>query len=106
MLKKVCGNDVDFSISKIMSIKVHGNDVDILISEITSKKYVEMSWKFIEIWSLTIDVISTSNRRGFDVCARWTYFKDFRKNQKNENKIFSRKCYNIKNNYKLSRSES
>ena len=64
MLKKVCGNDVAFSISKIMSIKVRGNYVDILISEITSKKYVEMRWKFIEIWSLTY-------RRNIDVESTW-----------------------------------
>ena len=38
------------------------------ISKITSKKYVEMTWKFIEIWSSThqcnIDIESTWIRRG------------------------------------------
>ena len=33
------------------------------------------------------------------------YFNDFRKNQRNEINIFSRKCKNIINNGKLSRIE-
>ena len=49
-----------------LSKKVGGNDVDFSISEITSKKYVEMTWKFVEIWSSTyrrnIHVESTSIR--------------------------------------------
>ena len=48
------------------SKKVGGNDMDFSISEITSKKYVEMTWKFVEIWSSTyrrnIHVESTSIR--------------------------------------------
>ena len=36
MQKKACENDVNFS-----------------ISEITLKKYVEVTWNFIEIWLLT-----------------------------------------------------
>ena len=44
--------------------KVRRNNVDFLIIEITSKKYVEMTWKFVGIWSSTYriyDIISTSN---------------------------------------------
>ena len=49
--KKVRGNNVGFSTSEFTSKKVPGNDVDFSNSEITSKKYVEMMWKFAEIWS-------------------------------------------------------
>ena len=66
--KKVGGNNIDFSTSEITSKKVRGNDVEFSISEITSKEYLEMTWKFVEIWSLTyrrnIDVESTWIRRG------------------------------------------
>ena len=48
---KVRGNNVDFSTIEITSKKVRGNHVDFLISEITPKKYVEMTWKLVEIWS-------------------------------------------------------
>ena len=64
--KKVPGNDKDFSTIEIRPEKVCGNDMDVLISEITSKKYVETTWKFAEIWSSTyqrnIHVESMSNR--------------------------------------------
>ena len=49
--KKVRANNVDFSTIEIRSKKVRGNKVDFLISEITPKKYVEMTWKLVEIWS-------------------------------------------------------
>ena len=53
------------------SKKVRGNDVKFSIRQIASKKYVEMTWKFIEIWSSTyrrnIHVESTSIRRGVPV---------------------------------------
>ena len=66
--KKVRENNVDFWTIKITPRKVRGNDVDFSISEITSKKYVEMRWRFIEIWSSTyqrnIHVESTSIQRG------------------------------------------
>ena len=70
--KKVRGNNVDFSnTDRITSKKVGGNDVDFLIRKITPKKYVEMTRKFIEIWSSmyrrNIDVESTSIRRGVPV---------------------------------------
>ena len=65
--KKVCGNDVDFLTIENASKKVRGNNVYFSTSEITSKKYVEMTWRFAEIWLRRIDVISTLNRRGFDV---------------------------------------
>ena len=65
--KKLRGNHVDFSTNEITSKKVRGNHVNFSTSKITSKKYAEMTWKFVEIWSSTYDVISTANRRGFDV---------------------------------------
>ena len=69
--KKIRGNDVDFSTIEITSKEVRGNDVDFSIREIALKKYVETTWKFIEIWSLTyrrnIHVESTSIRRGVPV---------------------------------------
>ena len=52
-LKKVRGNNVDFSTIEIKLKKVPGNDMDFSISEITSKKYMEMAWKFVEVWSST-----------------------------------------------------
>ena len=51
--KKVRGNNVDFWTIKITPKTVHGNNVNFWTIEITSKKYVEMTWKFIEIWSST-----------------------------------------------------
>ena len=51
--KTVRGNNADFSTIEIALKKAHGNDVDFSVSEITSNKYVEMTWKFVEIWSLT-----------------------------------------------------
>ena len=51
--------------------KVRGNEVDFSISEITSKKYMEMTWKFVETRSSTyggnIDVKSMWIRRGVPV---------------------------------------
>ena len=59
--KKVCRNDVDFLSIEITSKNCKKNDVDFSIIKITLKKYVEMTWKFIKIWSLTyrcnIDVV-------------------------------------------------
>ena len=69
--KKVRGNNMDFSTVEITLKKVRGNDENIWISEITMKKYVEMTWKFVEIWYSTyrrnIDFKSTSIRRGVAV---------------------------------------
>ena len=69
--KRISGNNVDFSTSEITSKKVRGNNEDFSISEITLKKFVEMTWKFVEIWSLTyrrnIDVELTWIRRGVPV---------------------------------------
>ena len=65
--KRVRVNNVDFSTSEITSKTVHGNDVDFSTIEITLKKYVEMTWKFVEIWSSMYRRNITSNRRGFDV---------------------------------------
>ena len=67
----VRGNDVNFPTIEITSKIVRGNDVDFFISDITSKKYVEMTWKFFEIWSSAyqrnIHLESTSIRRGVPV---------------------------------------
>ena len=62
---------MDFSTSEIRSKKVRGNDVDLSISKVISKKYLEMTWKFVEIWSSTyrcdIDVELTWIQRGVSV---------------------------------------
>ena len=64
MSKKVGGNNLNFSTSEITSKKVRGNNVDLSTTDITLKKYVEMTWKYGGIWSLTyrrnIHVESTS----------------------------------------------
>ena len=64
----VTPNDVDILTSEIAPIKVRGNNVNFSAIEITSKKYVEMTWKFVEVLSSTyqcnIHVESTSIRRG------------------------------------------
>ena len=62
--KKIRGNNLDFSTIEITSKKVRGNDMDFLISEIALKKYVEMTLKFVEIWS-------SSYRRNTDVESTW-----------------------------------
>ena len=58
---------MDFSTREIAPKKVRGNDVDFSISEITSKKYVGMTRKLVEIWSSryrrNVDVESTLIRR-------------------------------------------
>ena len=81
---KVHQNDVEFSPIKITVKKVHRNDVDFLHIEITSNKtrpnnvyfspfkvtsknFLEMTWKFVDIFFWPIEVISTSNWRRFDV---------------------------------------
>ena len=55
-------------VSAITSKKARENDVDFSTSEITSKKYVKMTWKFLEIWKLTyqrnVDVESTPIPQG------------------------------------------
>ena len=65
--KKVRGNNVEFSTSEITPIKLRVNNVDFSTIEITSKKYTEMTWKFVKIWSSTyrrnIHVESTLIRR-------------------------------------------
>ena len=70
-LKNVNGKNVNISAIEIAPKKVRGNDVDFRISKITSKKYVEMIRKFVEIYYLTnwrnIDVELTSIWRGVPV---------------------------------------
>ena len=51
--KKVCGNNVEFSTCENTPIKVCGKDLDFSTIKITSKKYAEMTWKFVEIWCST-----------------------------------------------------
>ena len=62
--KKVSRNGVDFSPIKLSSIKLRRNDVNFLPIEITLKKYVDMMWKFIDVFFSTyprnIDIESTS----------------------------------------------
>ena len=69
--KKLRGNDVDFWTLKITFKKVGGNEMDFSISKIISKKYAQLMWKFVEIWSSTcrrnINVESRSIRRGVHV---------------------------------------
>ena len=64
---KVRRNDVDFSLILITLKKVRRNDVDFLPMEVTSRKYVKMTWKFIDIFFSThrhnIDFKLTSIRR-------------------------------------------
>ena len=62
--KKVRGNNVDFSSIEITSKKVPRNNADFSTSEIKSKKCVEMTWKFVVIWSSTY-------RRNIDVDLTW-----------------------------------
>ena len=64
--KKIRGNNLDFLTIEITSKKVRGNDVDFSISEITLEKYVEMTLKFVEIWS-------SSYRRGIDMVCPLGY---------------------------------
>ena len=62
--RKVRGNNVYFSTIEMMSKNVCGNDVEFSIREITLKKFMEMTWKFVEIWSSTYRRNTTSNQRG------------------------------------------
>ena len=52
-LNKVQQKDVGFSITQITLNKVHRNGVNFSPIEITSKKYVEMTWKLVDILPLT-----------------------------------------------------
>ena len=82
--KNVRGSNADFSIIKIISKKIRSNDMDFSISKITSKKYVEMIWKFVEVWSSTfrrnIHVESMSIWLGVPVgvvlCIIWSKCKN------------------------------
>ena len=69
--KRVHGNNLDFSTNKSTSKKVRGNDVDLSTIGIKSKKYAEMTSKFVKTWSLTyrrnIHIESTWIRRGVPV---------------------------------------
>ena len=62
--KRVRGNNVDFITSKIAPIKVRGNNVDFSTIEITSKKYAEMTWKFVEFWT-------SKYQRNFHIESMW-----------------------------------
>ena len=81
--KKVRGNNVDFSTIEITSKRIRGNDVNLSTIELTLKKFAEMTWKIIEIWSLTY-------RRNIHVestwCVRWVCISEY----------FCHLCYLIK----------
>ena len=47
-----------------MSQKLPGSDINFSNKEVTLKKYVDVMWKFFEIWSL-------SYRRNLHVESRW-----------------------------------
>ena len=76
--KKVLGNNVDFSTIIFTLKNVCGNNVDFLISESSSKKYFEITQKFVEIWSSTyrrnIDVESTSIQRGLPIGQSFIFY--------------------------------
>ena len=86
--KKIRGSNVDFSTSEITPKKVRGNNVDFSTIQITSVRYVEMAWKFVEIWTLTYrrntDVESTSIR--LDVPVGKYYFNELCFEPKNSKK--------------------
>ena len=65
--KKIRGNNLDFLTIEITSKKVRVNDVDFSISEITLKKYVEMTLKFVEIWSSSYRRNTDETRPGIDM---------------------------------------
>ena len=88
-LKKIHRNNVDFSLIDIMSNKVRRNGVDFLPIKITSKRqgffayqnYIEKirrnDVKIRRYFFRRIDVISTLNRRWFNVLqplGKWVYF--------------------------------
>ena len=57
--------------------KKHGSDVDFSISKITSKKYVQMTWNSSKFGLRHINVLSTWNRRWFDVvCSLGCFLND------------------------------
>ena len=66
-LKKVHQNDVNFFRIEITSNKTRPNNVYFLPFKVTSQKFLEITWKFLDIFFRPIDVISTSNRRPFEV---------------------------------------
>ena len=69
--KKILGNNVDFLTIDITPKNVRGNDVEFSISKITSKKYVKMTWKFVDfcssMYQRNIHVQSTSISWGVSV---------------------------------------
>ena len=70
--KKVCGNNVHFLTSEITSQNVRRNDVDFLMGKIISKKYVEMTWKFVRfgVWRID-DIDNRYYRRRIDIHSKW-----------------------------------
>ena len=53
MSKEICQNDIDILLIKIALKKVRRDDTDFSSIKITLKKYVEMTLKFVDIFSLT-----------------------------------------------------
>ena len=64
ILKNVPGKNLDFSTIEVTSKNIRETNIDYLISKITFKKYVEMTYKFVKVWSSTyrrnIHIESTS----------------------------------------------
>ena len=60
---------MDFSTIEITSKKVRGNNVDFRPAKLRRKKYAEMTWKFVEFWSLTYRRNFHVERRGSMWCG-------------------------------------
>ena len=92
--KKVRGNNVDFSTIKITWRKVRGSDVNFSISKITLKKYVNITWKFVQIWSSTyqrnIYIESVTIWRGVPIFLMQIHGKKDRRHRSNNNIIVSK----------------
>ena len=85
------GNNVDFSTIKITWRKVRGSDVNFSISKITLKKYVNITWKFVQIWSSTyqrnIYIESATIWRGVPIFLMQIHGKKDRWHRSNNNMI-------------------
>ena len=66
-LKEAHRNDIDSSTIEITLYKSRRNDVEFWPIKIMSKKFVKSTWKFFHIFFCFVYVISTSNRRRFNV---------------------------------------
>ena len=94
---KVRGNNVVFSTIEITSKKVRGNNVDFSTIKIASKNYVEVTWKFVEIWSnitypRNIHIEMTSIQRGVSIGLLYAMHEVFIKEL-----LFEETCPALKN---------